>query len=80
MVTLTALNVVALFKITGPITEKINYLVVSLGEQLDGGEALDLYVLEFVGSRVHLGDDNVLGVLEFLAQLIPDRNELLAVA
>ena len=59
---------------------KIANLVVSFGEQLDGGEALDLDVLEFVGSRVHLGNDNVLGVLELLAQLIPGRNKLLAVA
>ncbi len=58
---------------------KIANLVVSLGEQLDGGEALDLDVLKFVGGRVHLGDDDVLGVLELLAQLIPGRNKLLAV-
>ena len=55
------------------------YLVVSLGEQLDGRESLNLDVLELVGGGVHLGDDNVLGVLELLTQLVPDRDELLAV-
>ena len=55
------------------------YLVVSLGAQLDGRESLNLDVLELVGGGVHLGDDNVLGVLELLTQLVPDRDELLAV-
>ena len=59
--------------------EELFYLVVSLGEQLDGRESLNLDVLELVGGGVHLGDDNVLGVLELLTQLVPDRDELLAV-
>ena len=59
--------------------EELFYLVVSLGEQLDGRESLDLDVFELVGGGVHLGDDNVLGVLELLTQLVPDRDELLAV-
>ena len=56
------------------------YLVVSLLEQLDGGEALDLDVLQLVGGGVHLGDDDVVRVGELLAELVPDGDELLAVA
>ena len=56
------------------------YLVVTLGKELDGRESLDLDVFEFVACRVHLGDNNILRVLEFLTELIPDWDELLAVA
>ena len=36
----------------------VNDSVVSLLEELDGGEPLDLHVLQLIGSGVHLGDDN----------------------
>ena len=50
----------------------------TLGEQLDGRESLDLVVLVLVGG-VHLGDDNVLSVIELLTGLVQGRGELLAV-
>ena len=56
------------------------HLVVSLSEELDGGESLDLDVFELVGGRVHLGDNNVFGVLELLTELVPDGDELFAVS
>ena len=58
---------------------KSNNHLVSLSEKLDGRESLDLDILNFVGGRVHLGDDNVFGVLEVLSQLVPDGYQLLAV-
>jgi hypothetical protein len=54
-------------------------LVLPLGEELDRGETLDFDIFELVGRGVHLGDDDVLGVLELLAQLVPDGHKLLAV-
>ena len=57
----------------------VDVLVISLGEQLDGRESLDLDVLELVVGGVHLGDDNVLSVIELLTGLVQGRGELLAV-
>ena len=45
------------------------YLVSLLLPQFDGGETLDLGMLQLVGSRVHLGDRHGLRVLVLLAQL-----------
>jgi hypothetical protein len=56
-----------------------NNHLVSLGEKLDGGESLDLNILNFVGSRVHLCNDDIFRVLEVLSQFIPDGHQLLAV-
>ena len=57
----------------------VDDLVISLGEQLDGWSSLDLDVLELVVGGVHLGDYNVLRVLELLTQLVQGRGKLLAV-
>ena len=56
------------------------YLVVSLGEELDGWESLDLDILNLVGSGVHLGNHDIFRVLEVFSQLVPDGHELLAVS
>jgi len=63
-----------------PLAVVVDDLVVSLLEELDGGEALDLDVFKLVGGGVHLGDDNVLRVLELLSKLVPGGSELLAVS
>ena len=63
-----------------PLSVVVDHLVVSLLEELDGGEALDLDVLQLVGGGVHLGDHDVIVVLELLTQLVVDGDELLAVA
>lgn len=63
-----------------PLATVVNHLVSLLLEELDGGEALDLDVLELVAGRVHLGDNDVLAVLEVLAKLVVDGSERLAVA
>lgn len=44
-------------------------LVISLAVQLDGGERLDLGVLEFVDGGVHLGNDDGFVLLVLLTQL-----------
>lgn len=56
------------------------YLVVSLLVELDGGEALDLGVLQLVDRRVHLGNDDRFVVLEFLAELVVDGRQLFAMS
>ena len=58
----------------------INDLVVPLLEELDGGEALNLHILQLIGSGVHLGDNNSLRVLVLLPQFVPGRDQLLAVS
>ena len=55
------------------------YLVVTLLVELDGGETLDLGVLQLVGRRVDLGDQDALVVLVLFSQLVVDRSKLLAV-
>ena len=45
-------------------TENGVYLVVSLGEELDGWESLDLDTRNLVFSEVHLGNQDILRVLE----------------
>ena len=63
-----------------PFAVVIDDFVVSLLEQLDGGESLNLDVLELVGSRVHLGNDDVFVVLELLTQFVPSGSQLFAVS
>merc|ERR1711915_394898 len=58
----------------------VDDLVLSLLDEFDGGESLDLDVLQLVGSGIHFCDDNGLIVLVLLPQFVPDRSELLAVA
>merc|ERR1711928_78695 len=48
-------------------------------EKLDGGEALDFGVFQFVESRVHLGDHNGIIILEFLTEFIVNGSQLFAV-
>lgn len=54
--------------------------LVVLGVQFDGGEGRDLGMLQLVGCRVDLGDHDVGVSFEVLAELVVDRNQLLAVA
>merc|ERR1719495_1571576 len=63
----------------GTIAVVINDFIATLGEKFNGGEALDLDLLEFVGGGVHLGDDDISIVLVLLTQLVPDGSQLLAV-
>ena len=58
----------------------VNDLICALLEEFDGGEALDLDLLQLVGSGVHLGNDNVLVIGILLSQLVPDGYKLLAVS
>ena len=51
-----------------------------LGEELDGREALDLNILQFVGGGVHFGNDDLVVILELGSQLVPDGNQLFAVS
>lgn len=62
------------------LTVVVDHFVITLLEQFDGGEALDLDVLQLVGGRVHLGDHDVGVVGVLLAQLVPRGSELFAVA
>jgi len=50
------------------------------GEEDDRGESLDGNVVVVVGGGVHLGDDDLVIVLETLTKLLVDRLEALAVA
>ena len=50
----------------------VNYLICALLEEFDGGEALNLDLLQLVGGGVHLGDDNVFVISVLLSQLVPD--------
>merc|ERR1740128_844861 len=63
-----------------PLAVKVHDLVGASLDELDGGEALDLDLLQLVSSAVDLSDDDgrVVGVL--LAQLVPHWHQLLAVA
>merc|ERR1719244_606629 len=63
-----------------PFSIVVDDLVLSLLDEFDGGESLDLDVLQLVGSGIHLGNDNGLMGLVLLPQFVPDRSELLAVA
>jgi hypothetical protein len=56
------------------------YLVVSLGEKLNGWESLDLDILNLVGSGVHLGNHDLVIVGKVLSQLVPDGHKLFAVS
>lgn len=64
----------------GAFAGVVDDLVGAGGEELDGGEGLDLDVFDFVGGRVHLGDDDALVILVLLTQLVPGRRQLFAVA
>lgn len=59
---------------------RVPYLVAFLLVKLDGGEAVNLGVLELVGRGVHLDDEHVIAVLVLLGQLVVDGRQLLAVA
>ena len=58
----------------------VNDLICALLEEFDGGEALDLDLLQLVGGGIHLGNDNVLVIGILLSQLVPDGCKLLAVS
>lgn len=45
--------------------------VLTLGEVLQGWEALYLYTIELVKRSIGLGNDNAIVVLEVLAKLVP---------
>ena len=42
----------------------------ALRPEFDGGESLDVDILELVGSGIRFGDDDILSVLEVLAELL----------
>ena len=65
---------------TAELTVIVDNLVVSLLEEFDCGESLDLKVLDLVGGGVHLSDHNGVRVLVMLTQLVPDGRQLLTVA
>lgn len=65
--------------IQSPVQIVVDDLVVFLAEVLDGWEGGDLDALQLVGSRIHLGNDNVGIVLVLLGKLIVDWSQLLAV-
>lgn len=54
--------------------------VFSCREELKCGEAVNFDRLDLVGCGVHLGDDNVTGVLVFLSQFVPDGSKLFAMS
>ena len=58
----------------------VNDFVITFHEQFDGREALDFDIFQFVGSRVHFGDNNIVFVGEFLSQFVPDGDELFAMS
>ena len=62
------------------VSIKVDNFICALLEQFDCWEALNLHLLQFVGSGVHLGDDDGLVVFVFLPQLVPDGSQLLAVS
>ena len=47
--------------------------------EFDAGETFDFEVFNFVGSSIHLGDDQVLAVLESFSNSFEDGDKLLAV-
>ena len=59
---------------------RVWYLVASGWEVLDGGEGLDLDILQLVDGRVHLGDHDCVVILERLGKFVPDWRQLFAVA
>ena len=61
-------------------TSVVDDLVGLLLEELERWESLHLDLLDLVGGGVHLGDDDVRGVLEVLGQLVPLGLQGLAVA
>lgn len=54
--------------------------LVSRGEELEGGETVDLDRLDLIGCGVHLSHDDVSVVHKLLSQLLPDGSQLLAVS
>lgn len=54
--------------------------LISCGEELEGGEAVDFDRFDLVGCGVHLCNDGVGAVHVLLAQLLPDGGQLLAVS
>lgn len=55
-------------------------VLVSSGEELKSGEAVDFHHFDLVGCGVHLGHNDVSAVFVFLAELLPDGSQLFAVA
>lgn len=58
----------------------LDHLVVALGVQLEGWEAGDFGVLQLVSCGVHLGDYNVIVILEVFADFVVDGGELFTVS
>merc|ERR1712080_383593 len=57
-------------------TIKVYYIIGSSLDQLNSGESLNFNFLQFIGGAVRLGDDNTGVVLVFLAQFVPDWDQL----
>ena len=66
--------------IKGSLAVVVNDCVVSLLKQFDGGEPLDLHVLQFIGSGVHLGNDDSLMIRVLLSKFVPNWSQLLAMS
>ena len=60
------------------LTVVVNNFVITLPEQFDGGEALDLDIFQFIACWAHLGDDDLVVISEFFSQFIPSRSQLFA--
>ena len=63
--------------LTGAVVDD---LIGALPVELDGGEPLEVEVLQLVLRAVHLGHRHRIALLVFLSQLVPDRQDRLAVA
>ena len=60
--------------------EQLRLPILALGPEFDGGEALNVDVVELVGGSVSLGNDDIVRVLKVLAQLLPCRLDGFAMA
>lgn len=54
------------------------YLITIFGKILESREALNLDTVYFIGSWIHLGNNNIVTVLKLLSKLIPDGSKFLA--
>lgn len=57
-------------------TEISIYLITTLGKVFERGEALNFYIFYLVSSAIHLGNDDILTILEFLTKLVPNGSQL----